>query len=110
MGGFDEFMYELGVNMVTRKIANNLTPIQEIRMEEDDICIDTLTSFKNTKTKFKLGVAWDEYNNPCNQGGGYYYQGADSRRHHGIPHNQGGEGVHQGWQHHDTTADYTQQT
>merc|ERR1712058_74631 len=59
--GFDEFMYELGVNMFTRKIANNLTPVQEIRMEEGEICIDTLTSFKNTKTKFKLGVAWDEY-------------------------------------------------
>merc|ERR1712217_202352 len=59
--GFDEFMYELGVNMFTRKIANNLYPLQEIRMEDDQMCIDTFTSFKNTKTKFPLGTAWEEY-------------------------------------------------
>ena len=120
--GFDEFMYEMGVNMFTRydenesliretsvlvlmhillrksyhyfwplrKIANNLYPLQEIRMEEDgQMCIDTFTrcfltifllvvisintiillviintiisSFKNTKTKFPLGTAWEEY-------------------------------------------------
>merc|ERR1712066_280045 len=60
-GGFDEFVYELGVNMFTRKIANNLYPLQEIRMEEGEMCIDTFTSFKNTKTKFPLGPAWEEY-------------------------------------------------
>jgi len=60
--GFDEFMYEMGVNMFTRKIANNLYPLQEIRMEEDgQMSIDTFTSFKNTKTKFPLGTAWEEY-------------------------------------------------
>merc|ERR550525_2319441 len=48
--------------MFTRKIANNLYPLQEIRMEEDgQMCIDTFTSFKNTKTKFPLGSAWEEY-------------------------------------------------
>ena len=56
--GFDEFMYELGVNVFTRwlvidwciiltistrKIANNLYPLQEIRMEDDQMCIDTFT-------------------------------------------------------------------
>merc|ERR1719239_113437 len=31
-------------------------------MEEDgQMCIDTFTSFKNTKTKFPLGSAWEEY-------------------------------------------------
>merc|ERR1712039_370702 len=59
--GFDEFMYELGVNVFTRKIAINLYPLQEIRMEDDQMCIDTFTSFKNTKTKFPLGTAWEEY-------------------------------------------------
>merc|ERR1712012_736725 len=59
--GFDEFMYELGVNVFTRKIANNLYPLQEIRMEDDQMCIDTFTSFKNTRTKFPLGTAWEEH-------------------------------------------------
>merc|ERR1712080_648432 len=58
--GFDELMYELGVNIVTRKIANNLWPQRDVREEEGEICIDTLTSFKNTKTKFKLGEAREE--------------------------------------------------
>lgn len=59
--GFDEFMYEMGVNIFTRKIANNLYPLQEIKVEEGEVCIDTLTSFKNTKSKFPLGPPWEEY-------------------------------------------------
>jgi len=59
--GFDEFMYEMGVNIFTRKIANNLYPLQEIKVEDGEVCIDTLTSFKNTKSKFPLGPAWEEY-------------------------------------------------
>ena len=61
--GFDEFMYEMGVNVFTRKIANQLYPLQKIRQDPADelITIETLTSFKNTKIEFKLGETWEEY-------------------------------------------------
>ena len=32
-----------------------------MRVEEGEVCIDTFTSFKTTKTKFPLGQAWEEY-------------------------------------------------
>merc|ERR1711862_1036555 len=61
--GFNDFMYEMGVNFVTRNIANNLYPLQQIRQDKDDemITLETLTSFKNTKIEFKLGVEFEEY-------------------------------------------------
>ena len=61
--GFDEFMYEMGVNMVTRKIVNQLYPLQQIRQDPADelITIETLTTFKNIKIEFKLGEMWEEY-------------------------------------------------
>ena len=60
---FDEFMYEMGVNMFTRTIVNQLYPLQKIRQDPADelITIETLTSFKNTKIEFKLGETWEEY-------------------------------------------------
>ena len=59
--GFDEFMYELGVNILTRKIGNSLYPLQQIRKQDGEITVETLTSFKNTKIVFKLGTAFEEY-------------------------------------------------
>merc|ERR1712154_110499 len=61
--GFNDFMYELSVNILTRNIANNLYPLQQIRQDKDDeiITLDTLTSFKNTKIEFKLGEEFEEY-------------------------------------------------
>merc|ERR1712083_1001709 len=59
--GFDEFMYELGVNIFTRKIGNSLYPLQQIRQKDGEITVETLTSFKNTKIVFKLGEAFEEY-------------------------------------------------
>lgn len=60
--GFNDFMWELGVNFVTRNIANNLYPLQKIRQQDQDgqISINTETSFRCTETKFILGVAWQE--------------------------------------------------
>merc|ERR1712211_155827 len=57
---FNEFMTEMGVNWVTRNIANNLYPVQKIWVEEDEVHIDTETSFRSTQTKFKLGEQWPE--------------------------------------------------
>eukprot|EP00092_Neocalanus_flemingeri_P034971 GFUD01038054.1.p1 GENE.GFUD01038054.1~~GFUD01038054.1.p1 ORF type:complete len:157 (+),score=53.71 GFUD01038054.1:324-794(+) len=59
--GFDEFMYEMGVNIFTRKIGNSLYPLQQISQHDGDITLETLTSFKNIKITFKLGTAWEEY-------------------------------------------------
>ena len=59
--GFDELMYELGVNILTRKIGNSLYPLQQIRKQDGEITVETLTSFKNTKIVFKLGTTFEEY-------------------------------------------------
>ena len=82
--GFNDFMYEMGVNFVTRNIANNLYPLQKITQDPademvtlgEDKCydvmkfkmfhtfhslIETLTSFKSTKIEFKLGEEFDEF-------------------------------------------------
>merc|ERR1719341_438920 len=57
---FNEFMTELGVNWVTRNIANNLYPVQKISQEGDEILLDTETTFRSTQTRFKLGASWRE--------------------------------------------------
>merc|ERR1712001_308674 len=61
--GFNDFMYELSVNIVTRNIANNLYPLQQIRQDKEDeiVTLETLTSFKTTKIEFKLGEEFEEY-------------------------------------------------
>ena len=59
--GFDDYMYELGVNIFTRKIGNSLYPLQQIRQKDGEVTLETLTSFKNTKITFKLGEAFEEY-------------------------------------------------
>merc|ERR1712026_57973 len=61
--GFNDFMYEMGVNIVTRNIANNLYPLQQIRQDKDDevVTLETLTSFKNTKIEFKLDEEFQEW-------------------------------------------------
>jgi hypothetical protein len=57
--GFNDYMYELGVNWFTRTIANNLYPLQKIRQTADgQISLDTETTFRSTYTKFRLGQTW----------------------------------------------------
>merc|ERR1711890_136475 len=46
--GFNDLMYELGVNFVTRNLANNLYPLQKISQQDGQIYIDTETSFRCT--------------------------------------------------------------
>jgi len=57
---FNEFMIELGVNFITRNIANALYPIQKIRQEGDEILLDTETTFQSTQTRFRIGQTWQE--------------------------------------------------
>ena len=48
--GFNDFMYELSVNIVTRNIANNLYPLQQLRQDKEDEVITLgwfLTNYRN---------------------------------------------------------------
>jgi len=57
---FEEYMKAMGVGLVTRKMANSATPVQDITINGDEYTIKTATSFKTTEIKFKLGQEFDE--------------------------------------------------
>ncbi|ODN02148.1 Fatty acid-binding protein, heart [Orchesella cincta] len=57
---FDEYMKAIGVGMVMRKMAQAATPTTEIKQEGESWNIKTMTTFKTTEIKFKLGEAFDE--------------------------------------------------
>ncbi|XP_023349513.1 fatty acid-binding protein [Eurytemora carolleeae] len=60
--GFTDFMYELGVDWFKRNIACTIYPKLVIAEKDDgEISVDTISTFKNTYTKFKLGEPWEEY-------------------------------------------------
>merc|ERR1711874_454520 len=43
--GFDELMYELGVNIFTRKIGNSLYPLQQIRQKDGEITVEAFEEY-----------------------------------------------------------------
>uniref|UniRef100_T1J6K4 Cytosolic fatty-acid binding proteins domain-containing protein n=1 Tax=Strigamia maritima TaxID=126957 RepID=T1J6K4_STRMM len=57
---FDDYMKALNVSMVTRKLANAASPVQDIQLNGDEFYIKTSTTFKTSEIKFKLGVEFDE--------------------------------------------------
>jgi len=57
---FDEYMKALGVGLVTRKMANAATPVVDVKVNGDEYEIKTVTTFKTTDIKFKLGQEFDE--------------------------------------------------
>lgn len=58
---FDEYMKALGVGMATRLIANKLKPSIEISIADDSTwCVKSISTFKSTEVKFKLGEQFDE--------------------------------------------------
>ncbi|KAK8743640.1 hypothetical protein OTU49_001180 [Cherax quadricarinatus] len=57
---FDEFMKALGVGLVMRKMGNAATPTVEITKDGDFYTMKTITTFKNTEVKFKLGEEFAE--------------------------------------------------
>lgn len=60
--GFDNFMYELGVRWIKRKIACTLYPKQVIAQTVDgEISLDTWSTLTSTQTKFRLNEPWSEY-------------------------------------------------
>ena len=57
---FDEYMKELGVGLVTRKMGNSLSPTVEVTLEGDTYTLTTTSTFKTPANSFKLGVEFDE--------------------------------------------------
>ncbi|RWS28297.1 fatty acid-biding protein-like protein [Leptotrombidium deliense] len=57
---FDDFLSELGVNMVKRKVACAATPVITIAKDGDEYTMKTASTFKTSEIKFKLGEEFDE--------------------------------------------------
>jgi len=57
---FDDYMKAIGVGMATRLIANKLKPSQEISVADGQWSIKTVSTFKSSELKFKLGEQFDE--------------------------------------------------
>ncbi|XP_054746566.1 probable fatty acid-binding protein [Anastrepha obliqua] len=54
---FDEYMKELGVDMVLR---NSVSPTVELKKDGDNYSFTTTSTFKTTTVNFKLGEEFDE--------------------------------------------------
>ncbi|XP_005185799.2 probable fatty acid-binding protein [Musca domestica] len=57
---FDEYMKELGVGMVLRKMGNTVTPTVELKKDGDLYTFTTTSTFKTSSISFKLGEEFDE--------------------------------------------------
>ncbi|XP_037808402.1 probable fatty acid-binding protein [Lucilia sericata] len=57
---FDEYMKELGVGMVLRKMGNSVSPTVELKKEGDVYTFTTSSTFKTSTISFKLGEEFDE--------------------------------------------------
>ena len=60
--GFNNYMWELGVNWFTRQIANLLYPLDSIRQAEDGlVSYSFTTTFRNGHIEFYIDVPFEEY-------------------------------------------------
>ncbi|KAK4004721.1 sodium/calcium exchanger regulatory protein 1 [Daphnia magna] len=57
---FDEYMQELKIGFVMRKLGNSATPVVELTCEGDVYTFTTTTMLKTTTIKFKLGEEFEE--------------------------------------------------
>ncbi|KAH8358464.1 hypothetical protein KR093_000426, partial [Drosophila rubida] len=57
---FDEYMKELGVGMVLRKMGNSVSPTVEVTKDGDTYTLTTTSTFKTSAISFKLGEEFDE--------------------------------------------------
>lgn len=58
---FDAFLKEIGIGLVTRKLANTASPTLEITTDADGYTtIKAVAPFKTQTTKFKLGEEFEE--------------------------------------------------
>ena len=57
---FDEYMIELNIGFMSRKLGNSATPVVEVTINGDEYTLTTTTLLKTTVIKFKLGQEFDE--------------------------------------------------
>jgi len=58
---FDEYMKSLGVGLVSRKMANSVSPALEFIVSADGECVmKTITTIRSTEIKFKVGEEFEE--------------------------------------------------
>ncbi|EDW80925.1 fatty acid-binding protein [Drosophila tropicalis] len=57
---FDDYMKELGVGLVLRKMGNSISPTVEVTLEGDTYTLTTTSTFKTSAISFKLGEEFDE--------------------------------------------------
>jgi len=57
---FDEYMKEIGVGLVLRKMGNTVSPTVELVKEGDEYTFNTTSTFKSSSIKFKEGEEFDE--------------------------------------------------
>ncbi|XP_017494193.1 PREDICTED: fatty acid-binding protein-like [Rhagoletis zephyria] len=57
---FDAFLKEIGIGLVTRKLANTASPTLEITTDGDYTTIKAVAPFKTQTTRFKLGEEFEE--------------------------------------------------
>lgn len=57
---FDEFLDKLGVGFMVKTAAKTLKPTFEVAIENDQYIFRSLSTFKNTEAKFKLGEEFEE--------------------------------------------------
>lgn len=53
-------MHIIGVGLVLRKMGNTVSPTLELTKEGDEYTLHTVSTFKSTAIKFKLGEEFDE--------------------------------------------------
>ncbi|MCI4392067.1 hypothetical protein PGIGA_G00141850 [Pangasianodon gigas] len=57
---FDEYMKALGVGFATRQVGSMTKPTTIISIDGDVIMLKTVSTFRNTEIKFKVGEEFDE--------------------------------------------------
>ncbi|KAK2836492.1 hypothetical protein Q7C36_014361 [Tachysurus vachellii] len=57
---FDEYMKALGVGFATRQVGSMTKPTTIISVDGDVITLKTVSTFKSTEIKFKLGEEFEE--------------------------------------------------
>jgi len=57
---FDEFLTELGIGLIKRKLAQSSKPEIEVRKDGEEWHVKTKSALKNSEVKFKIGEEFEE--------------------------------------------------
>ncbi|XP_078422417.1 fatty acid-binding protein, brain-like [Cetorhinus maximus] len=58
---FDNYMRELGVDFATRQVGNVTKPTTIIRLDGDNVIIQTKSTYRNTEVIFQLDKPFNEH-------------------------------------------------